>query len=309
MTDDTLDKLFGLVKNEQANLSPTDVLEWVETTEKTMRKRKKIRLTILVVCSLILLGMLVLYSKANAPTATQVNEKKSMLHPSKQIGAEQALSIQQQKAQFDQKNVLFENPLKAIISDSAPALLTNIGSPKRDSILIQPAVELATSETESEEKIVSNPIVQPYISEKQEAIRNVVIILDTLRAYRSAAKYKMDQNDCYLQIYKDYVVISYQSRGGFFYASGTIHREEMQEINGHEYKVFAFQRDNQATGRSFGKRVFFGYREIGNGGQRVEVVLFSQPWAVSTVIKSHYASPKEIKRLMDRSKEQSNGKE
>jgi hypothetical protein len=78
---------------------------------------------------------------------------------------------------------------------------------------------------------------------------------------------------------------------------------------GHKYNVFAFQRDNQATGTSLGKRVFFGYREVGNGGQRVEVVFFNQPWAVSTVIKSHNASPKEIKWLMDRSKEQSNGKE
>lgn len=309
MTDEKLDKLFELVKKEGTNLSATDVLEWVETTEKSISKRKKTRLTILISVFIVLLGMLMLLFKNNAPTSTQVNKKKSTLHPAKQVKAVKPLTIRKEKAHINEKNVFFENQLKAIISDSAHTHLTTIELPNQDSAIIQPTIELPASETELAEKIVANPIVQPLVSEKQEEIRNVIIILDTISTYRSAAKYKMDQNDCYLQIYNDYVVISYQSRGRFFYASGTIHREEMQEINGHKYNVFAFQRDNQATGTSLGKRVFFGYREVGNGGQRVEVVFFNQPWAVSTVIKSHYASPKEIKWLMDRSKEQSNRKE
>ncbi len=309
MTDEKLDKLFELVKKEGTNLSTTDVLEWVETTEKSMSKRKKTRLTILISVFIVLLGMLMLLFKNNAPTSTQVNKKKSTLHPTKQVKAVKPLTIRKEKAHINEKNVFFENQLKAIVSDSAHTLLTTIELPNQDSAIIQPTIELPASETELAEKIVANPIVQPLVSEKQEEIRNVIIILDTISTYRSAAKYKMDQNDCYLQIYNDYVVISYQSRGRFFYASGTIHREELQEINGHKYNVFAFQRDNQATGTSLGKRVFFGYREVGNGGQRVEVVFFNQPWAVFTVIKSHYASPKEIKWLMDRSKEQSNRKE
>jgi hypothetical protein len=309
MTDEKLDKLFELVKNEGTNLSATDVLEWVETTEKSMSKRKKTRFTILIFVSIVLLSMLLLLFKKNAPTSTQENKEHSTPHPSQLIENVTSLTMEPQKADINQKNVLFENQLKAIVSDSAHTLLTTIELPNRDSAIIQPTIELPTSETELAEKIVANPIVQPLVSEKQEVIRNVIIILDTISAYRSAAKYKMDQNDCYLQIYNDYVVISYQSRGRFFYASGTIHREELQEINEHKYNVFAFQRDNQATGTSLGKRVFFGYREVGNGGQRVEVVFFNQPWAVSTVIKSHYASPKEIKWLMERSKEQSNGKE
>ena len=309
MTDETLDKLFGLVKSEQSHLSPTDVLEWVDTTDKSIRKRKKMRFTILIAVSVVLLGLLLLLFNNNAPTSIQVKKEPSAPHSSQQIEAEKPLMIQAQKAPFNHKNVVFENQLKAFVRDSAPTLLTTNDLPNRDSVIMEPPIQLPASEPISEEKIIANPIVQPLITEKQEEVRNVVIILDTISAYRSAAKYKMDQNDCYLQIYNNYVVISYQSRGRFFYASGTIHREETLEINGHEYNVFAFQRDNQATGTSLGKRVFFGYREIGSGGQRVEVVLFNQPWAVSTVIKSHYASPKEIKWLMDRSKEQSNKKE
>ena len=205
MTDEKLDKLFELVKKEGTNLSATDVLEWVETTEKSISKRKKTRLTILISVFIVLLGMLMLLFKNNAPTSTQVNKKKSTLHPAKQVKAVKPLTIRKEKAHINEKNVFFENQLKAIVSDSAHTHLTTIELPNQDSAIIQPTIELPASETELTEKIVANPIVQPLVSEKQEEIRNVIIILDTISAYRSAAKYKMDQNDCYLQIYNDYV--------------------------------------------------------------------------------------------------------
>jgi hypothetical protein len=132
--------------------------------------------------------------------------------------------------------------------------------------------------------------------------QDLLFILDTAHSYNSVVRYGMDDPDCYVQLYYGYAVISYKLRGRFNYASGKIHRQEIQQIEGVDYVVFAFQQDNSVAGLGFGNRVFFGYREIEKG--IFEVVLFSQPWAAGTSFRSHAATPAERRALVERSNSQ-----
>ena len=114
----------------------------------------------------------------------------------------------------------------------------------------------------------------------------------------------MDEPDCYLQIYKDYAVISYRFRNRTYFSAGTIHREETQVIDGKSYKVFAFQADNNRVSSNFGKRVFFGFREVENPTNDIEILIFNQPWAPTTIFIGHTASKEERRKLIERSNDQ-----
>ena len=171
--------------------------------------------------------------------------------------------------------------------------------------IVPNSVEILRTESKTEFVTEENylnfiPVEQP----KQTEIRNLLFILDSLKTYGRSARYTMDEPDCYLQIYKDYAVVSYRFRNRTYYSAGTIHREETQVIDGKTYKVFAFQADNNMVGSNFGSRVFFGYREIENRTNEIEILFFNQPWGPTTVVVGHTASAEERQKLVERSNSQ-----
>jgi hypothetical protein len=146
--------------------------------------------------------------------------------------------------------------------------------------------------------------INPVDLSQHVEIRDDLFILDSLKWYGSLTRFTMDEPDCYLQIYKDYAVISYRFRNRTYFSAGTIHREETQVIDGKSYKVFAFQADNNRVGSNFGKRVFFGFREVENLTNDIEILIFNQPWAPTTIFIGHTASKEERRKLIERSNDQ-----
>lgn len=303
MTDEQLNRLFDVAKNESARVSPNEIADWVDVGVKITPHRKKYFLSSLIIGISALLALLMwwVFSNRTAIAHQIKNEKK----PTQSVKSNERSSTGiafQEKRTTPQPHLKKESTIHSSSKqkDSIHTLLIEKESISEN---IQPK-ELLSSEPIVPKNESFELTFQPFALHSQKEMRNVLMILDTIRGYRNATKYKMDQTDCYLHLYNDYVVISYQFRGKFFYASGKIHREETVEVNGHVYRAFAFQRDNQATGTNLGKRIFFGYRELEPESNRIEVVMFSQPWAVTTVIKGHFADINERKQLMERSNEQ-----
>lgn len=306
MTDEQLNRFFDVAKKEPAQVSPNDIANWVDRKQTIKPSRKRFLLTSLIIGISALLTLLMWLQLSEKPTRVhQPKEEKTHV-----LTKESNKSVSVTSNLGENRNVQephLTNPSKGITTTDKKDSMHTLPL-KIDSVIKSVDNELPEV-VFSPEKFVSKSenlelSFQPVALQAPKEIRNVLIILDTILAYRSATKYKMDQTDCYLQLYNDYVVISYQFRGKFFYASGKIHREETVEVNGHVYRAFAFQRDNQVTGTNLGKRLFFGYRELEPESNRIEVVMFSQPWAVTTVIKGHFADLNERKQLTERSNEQ-----
>ena len=87
------------------------------------------------------------------------------------------------------------------------------------------------------------------------------------------------------------------------------YRKICQVIDGKTYKVFAFQADNNVLSSNFGSRVFFGYRELENRSNDIEIIFFSQPWAPTVILTGHTAAQEERQKLMERSNSQERKKE
>jgi hypothetical protein len=306
MTDKQLNRFFDVAKNEPAQVSPNDIANWVDKKQTIKPSRKRFLLPSLIIGISALLALLMCWQSGEKPTRVY-QPKKEKTHVLPKESNKSGIVTSDWKETRNIQKPHLANLSKGITTTD-----------KKDSIHTLPfEIDSVIKSVENElpevlfspEKILSKSenlelSFQPFALQAPKEIRNVLMILDTILAYRSATKFKMDQTDCYLQLYNDYVVISYQFRGKFFYASGKIHREETVEVNGHVYRAFAFQRDNQVTGTNLGKRLFFGYRELEPESNRIEVVMFNQPWAVTTVIKGHFADLNERKQLMERSHEQ-----
>jgi hypothetical protein len=134
--------------------------------------------------------------------------------------------------------------------------------------------------------------------------QNSLFILDTVQNYRSNRKLGMDENDCYLQILNDYVVISYRFRGATVFKSGKIYETGTMKLDGKEIRIYGFVCDNRYSQANFGQRNFFGVTE--SSGNTTEVVFFGFNWNPMYIIQAHPASELERKGLLDRSEKQKN---
>ncbi len=55
--------------------------------------------------------------------------------------------------------------------------------------------------------------------------------------------------------------------------------------------------------------MFFGYREIENRKNDVEILFFNQPWGPTTLLIGHTVAQEERQKLMERSNSQERKKE
>ncbi len=306
MTDEQLNRFFDVAKNEPSQVAPNDIAQWVEGNQKINPSRNQFLLPSLIIGISTLLALLIWWKLSEKSTLVR-QPKKDKTHvlakESNKIGSVTSDWKEPRNVPEPHLANLFKEIPTTDKKDSIHTLPFDIDSVIKSVDNELPNVLFSPEKIPSKSENLELSF-QPFALQAPKEIRNILMILDTILAYRSATKYKMDQTDCYLQLYNDYVVISYQFRGKFFYASGKIHREETVEVNGNVYRAFAFQRDNQVTGTNLGKRIFFGYRVLEPESNRIEVVMFSQPWAVTTVIKGHFADLNERKQLMERSNEQ-----
>jgi hypothetical protein len=300
MKDERIDMLFDALRNEQASVQSNEVMEWLDHKHKVMsRGNWKSRLNL----KTILLGAVCLFAALLVNSPIESNSNKSLNTPNKQNKAKEVFGNDQ-------------DSLEAVIQ---PSTRRTVGKQKKTDVIadlgdahyFQPALISNSDEVPFPENHIelvnadSCLKINSVVQSKQSDIRDYLFILDSLKSFsRPAARFTMDEPDCYLQIYKDYVVISYRFRNRTYYSGGTIHREETQEIDGRIYTVFAFQADNNMISSNFGSRVFFGFREIENRTNDIEVLFFNQPWAPITILIGHTATQEERGKLMERSKSQ-----
>ena len=299
MTDERIDVLFEALKNEPPSVQSTEVIEWldhppkvrVRRTWKTGIKLKALLLGIIcVIAALFVFRPIKADSHQSPPPSNKPNTSKELVGNGK-VNSEPVMhtSIRRTFDERKQTDVL-KIPSITLYSDSAPV-------PHSDEV---PLTETKTERVNDDHYWTLMTVDQS----KQSEIRDYLFILDSLKSYGRPARFAMDEPDCYLQIYKDYAVISYRFRNRTYYSAGTIHREETQVIDGKTYKVFAFQADNNVLSSNFGSRVFFGYREIENRTNDVEILFFNQPWGPTTLLVGHRAAQEERQKLMERSNSQ-----
>jgi hypothetical protein len=297
MKGERINILFEALKNEKPAVSSKEVVQWLDhsISDLPFKKSKGWIKFLYIGFGILILIFSLLYIRLEDPKKTQLDASK----PAKNK-MEKVVEKESSFAQNTQTNV------PAVTKDSS--ISEKVVPQKKDKVTEYLELPSPTTEINFPKLVVeiNNPVLligQSAVPAQTE-IRDILLILDSLKNYGRTTRYKMDEQDCYLQIYKDYAVISYRLRNQMYYASGTIHREESQEIDSNIYQVFAFQTDNRVALSGFGTRVFFGYREKGNNTNDVEVIFFNQPWAPVKVLKAHFATSMEREKLAERSKSQ-----
>lgn len=299
MTDERIDVLFEALKNERPSVQSNEVFEWLNHAPKVPFRRTwktGIKLKILlfgIICfiaALFVMRAIDADSHQSPPPYNKSNTTKEHVGNG-QVKSETEMQTSTKRTVDERKQIsTFKIPSDTLYSESTP-------------IPYSDEVPLTEKKTERVNDDNSWTLMTVDLSKESE-LRDYLFILDSLQSYGRKARYTMDEPDCYLQIYNDYAVISYRFRNRTYYSAGTIHREEIQVIDGKTYKVFAFQADNAMVSSNFGSRVFFGFRELENRTNDIEIIFFNQPWAPTTVLIGHTASKEERRKLMERSKSQ-----
>lgn len=300
MTDERIDVLFEALKNERPSVQSNEVIEWLDHAPKVQFSRNwktgiKLKLILFGILCFIaaMFVMLPIEAESHQPPSLTNNAKKLVGNGEDSSVNARHTSTRRTSEERTQTGVL------KIPSD------TLYFEPS----LVQHSLEAPTTENKTELENDDNYWTITSVDQSNESdLRDHLFILDSLKTYGRSARYTMDEPDCYLQIYKDYAVISYRFRNRTYYSAGTIHREETQVIDGKTYKVFAFQADNNVLSSNFGSRVFFGYREIENRTNDVEILFFNQPWGPTTLLVGHRAAQEERQKLMERSNSQARKK-
>lgn len=299
MKDERIDILFEALKNEGPSVQANEVLEWldhqpVDLVQGKSKVGRNIKMILLGLVGFIasLLFILPLKSESNEVKPQKKNDQKIVVTEKEEDSTEAVIHFSEKGPSSIQKQ---------------PDVVSNA----IDSLYVEPAIVPDydyVHPTHPEKALVNEDNyvnIQADVPSVQPEIRDLLFILDSLKSYgRPAARYTMDEPDCYLQIDKDYAVISYRFRNRTYFSAGTIHREETQEIDGKSYQVYAFQADNNVVSSNFGNRVFFGYRIVENRSNAVEILFFNQPWAPTSIVIGHTASQDEKRKLMERSKAQ-----
>jgi len=304
MTDERIDVLFEALKNERPSVQSNEVLEWLDHAPKVQFSRNwKTGIKL----KLILFGILCFIAALFVMLPIEADSHQSPSTPNKPNKAKELVGNgvdSSMNARHTSTRRTSEEPTQTAILKIPNDTLYLEPSP------VQHSDEAPPSEKKTELVNDDNYWTITSVDQSNESdIRDHLFILDSLKTYGRKARYTMDEPDCYLQIYKDYAVISYRFRNRTYYSAGTIHREETQVIDGKTYKVFAFQADNNVLSSNFGSRVFFGYRELENRTNDIEILFFNQPWGPTTLLVGHTAAHEERRKLMERSNSQERKKE
>ena len=296
MTDEQIDMLFETLRKEQSSVQSNEVIEWLSHEPKVQFSRNwktgiKLKLILFgILCFIAAMFVMLPIEADSHQSPSPTNNAKKL------VGNGEDSSVNARHTATRRTSV--ERTQTGVLKIPSDTLYFE---PSPD----QYSHEAPTTENKTELENDDNYWTITSVDQSNESdIRDHLFILDSLKTYGRSARYTMDEPDCYLQIYKDYAIVSYRFRNRTYYSAGTIHREETQVIDGKTYKVFAFQADNNRVGSNFGSRVFFGYREIENRTNEIEILFFNQPWGPTTVVVGHTASAEEWQKLVERSNSQ-----
>jgi hypothetical protein len=296
MTDERIDVLFEALKNERPSVQSNEVIEWLDHAPKVPFNRNwktgiKLKLILFgILCFIAALFVMLPIEADSHQSPSPTNNAKKLVGNGEDSSVNARHTPTRRTSEERTQTGVLKIPSDTLYFEPSP---------------VQHSDEAPPSEKKTELVNDDNYWTITSVDQSNESdIRDHLFILDSLKTYGRSARYTMDEPDCYLQIYKDYAVISYRFRNRTYYSAGTIHREETQVIDGKTYKVFAFQADNNVLSSNFGSRVFFGYREIENRTNDVEILFFNQPWGPTTLLVGHRAAQEERQKLMERSNSQ-----
>jgi len=299
MTDERIDVLFEALRNERPSVQSNEVFEWLDHAPKVQVQRNwktgiKLKLILFGILCFIAAMFVMLPIEAEShqspSTPNKPNKAKELVGNSEDSSVNVRLTSTRRTSEERTQTGVLKIPSDTLYFEPSP---------------VQHSHESPTAENKTELVNDDNYWTLMTVDQSKESeIRDHLFILDSLQLYGRKARFTMDEPDCYLQIYNDYAVISYRFRNRTYSSAGTIHREETQVIDGKTYKVFAFQADNSMVSSNFGSRVFFGFREIENRTNDVEILFFNQPWGPTTLLVGHTAAQEERQKLMERSNSQ-----
>lgn len=298
MTDDRMNELFEALKHEQPFVQSNDVLEWLDhdchvQIAPESKSDLKLKLLLGIVSAIAVLSVwLWIEGNHEKPKNTKKQPFQTKDHVENLQDSSGPLTVHSTlKTNEMQVNTIAVNDSLDLPSVEVVSVLQS-----DDESLTQQKIGFMPEEEDES--------VFPLVLTVQPEKRDFFFMLDSLKSYGLPGRFRMDEPDCYVQIYRDYAVISYRLRGRTYFSAGTIHREETQVIDGKTYTVMAFQADNNRVSSNFGSRVFFGFRILENRANDIEVVFFSQPWAPTAILVGHTATPEERRKLIERSKSQ-----
>ncbi len=122
-----------------------------------------------------------------------------------------------------------------------------------------------------------------------------LLIIDSLKHFRSPELFPVTVKASYLQIYKDYAYLTFASRLCSDFASGKIYNPMIREYEMDTLNVFTIITDNQYANSVSGRRVFIGISKDFDTNHNL--YFLNQMKQVEYVAKAHYASEEEIKWL------------
>ncbi len=139
-----------------------------------------------------------------------------------------------------------------------------------------------------------------FIEDSKVLEHYLLCILDSTNELQSNRTFAFFDNDNYLQIEGDYVVLSYRIRGKIEFYSGRIYRSGQLLINDSiSYYALAFQSDNHFDASNQGKRNFVAYRVYDK--TKSEIFLCSSTFVPQRKINAHLANEVEKKALIEKS--------
>ena len=277
MSNDQLNTLFEMARKSPVSTTTENVAGWIDANPSVVDPRLKIQLKhwILFIAglSIIVLPILLLNS----------NHKKKEIEDKKFTKNIEVLPKVEQISENS-----YNDAQAPISSAKSYDQKSNIES----KLLQEVQLESIYLPTKTPQPI--SYISQIDILEKLD----LLAIFDSTWEYNTPKRFQLDEEDCYFQIYNDYAVVSYRFRGSKYFYSGQIHRKEKVVLDGNEYTGIVFQQDNRYVNENQGKRVFLGYRNIGNGS--FEIVQFYKAWSPARIFNAHNASENEIQLLKER---------
>jgi hypothetical protein len=300
MTEDKLHQLFQELNQEATEVPVSQISDWVNT--KPTGFQFKITYLIIGLSLLILLSFIFLQREKTPLVFKNAQRAKVQINPI--IPSTPLSSANQQNEiivnQTHDKNKDTENILNQTETFNFDKLPFKSIKTYQEQIPNRPnkskkwLSDLVAIKNAKSEVIFDSLIPQ----------QNTLLILDSVQLYRSNKRLRMDENDCYLQILNDYVVISYRFRGSTVFKSGKIYETGIMQFEGEDIRVYGFIVDNRYSPSNFGQRNFFGIKE--SDSTNSEVVIFGFNWNPLSTLKAHPASDQERNGLIERSNKQKN---
>lgn len=314
MTEEKLNALFQEMNQEVIETVPNDLLNWIHVDAKKKSNYNKLKIGFLIVSLLVFIGILIF------STYSKTTSKKDQILPK--------INFEKQENPIGTKNIdenfypknSYKLPATSLVllvdNKTGHQFITN-----QDSLSEYKIGQLAFRKlTNDNANLPVEPIVKsgssPFslfnpFQRKNGAIMdstlrflNSLVMLDSIKPYRSVRQYFMDDRTSYLFMYDDYIVISYRYRGANFYRSGKVYETGELMVDGKGIQIIGFKGDNSISPAHYGERFYLGLGTNVDGTQNI--IIFNYLWAPTTIIKGHKATVQEKDQLTKLSNAQKN---